>query len=416
MKVDNLVDHLFRHQYGKMVAILTRIFGLSQLELIEDAIQDTFSKALLSWRNKMPDNPEAWLTKAAKNRAIDLLRSAKAQAHRMEKLDNGPSALLLEGLFLEKEIKDSQLRMIFTACHPALNPGDQIAFALKTISGFGTREIAAALLTKEETIKKRISRSRKTIIDRNIQFEIPNHRNLPSRIKRVLEVIYLIFNEGFHSTAKHDLIREELCTEALRLCQLMLKRAHLRTSEVYALFALLCFHTARLESKLSDQGEIINFKDQDRSTWYWPSIQLGHSAMMKAVESEEFSTYHYEAAIAAEHLKAPSLAETNWANILKWYSELYKIQPTPLNLLNQGVVLQQMGCYDKCWEIIQQIDPDKLEQRKYLYYSACADLALQEGNSQEAICFLDQAIARVHNKIEKKYFLEKRNSIVSNNQ
>ena len=159
---NQLVDHLFRHHYGKMVAILTRYFGLAQMETIEDAVQDTFIKTL-QWRKELPDNPEAWLTRVAKNRTIDLLRSIKAEKNRIERINNGPNSIPLNELFLDHEIEDSQLRMIFVACHPSLKPQQQIAFALKTISGFSTKEIAAALLTKEETISKRLQRARKTI-------------------------------------------------------------------------------------------------------------------------------------------------------------------------------------------------------------------------------------------------------------
>jgi RNA polymerase sigma factor (sigma-70 family) len=188
-----LVDHLFRHQYGKMVAILTKYFGLSQLEIIEDAIQDTFIKAMMTWRNQKPDNPEAWLNKVAKNRTIDLLRKNQAELIRINQIENGQSAILADDIFLDHEIEDSQLRMIFTACHPKLDLKNQIAFALKTIAGFGTKEIASALLLKEETVKKRLVRAKKTIAEESISFEIPDKKNLPERLNGLLNVIYLTF-------------------------------------------------------------------------------------------------------------------------------------------------------------------------------------------------------------------------------
>ncbi len=196
MGTQNKLDHLFRHQYGKMVSILTRIFGLANLEIIEDAVQDTFIKAMVAWRNGMPENPEAWLTKAAKNRTIDLFRKLSADKKRLPKITSGPSAIALNDLFLDTEIEDSQLRMIFTACHPILNPKDQLSFALKTVSGFSAKEIASALLLKEETVKKRLMRARKSIAEQNVSFQIPQGKDLPERLSRVLEVLYLIFNEG----------------------------------------------------------------------------------------------------------------------------------------------------------------------------------------------------------------------------
>ena len=250
MTNEKIIDHLFRHQYGKMVSILTRIFGFSNLETIEDAVQDTFLKATHTWKDSIPENPEAWLTQAAKNRTIDLFRKIKADKSRIQNLDSGPSAIALNELFLDNEIEDSQLRMIFACCHPELQSKDQIAFALKTISGFSQKEIAASLLTKEESIKKRLQRARKTIIEKDIKFEIPSGKELSERIDNVLQVIYLIFNEGFHSNGKNIIIRKDLCGEALRLCKMILAKETLRDGSVYSLFALLCFNSSRLETKV----------------------------------------------------------------------------------------------------------------------------------------------------------------------
>ena len=402
------VDHLFRHQYGKMVSILTRIFGLAHLETIEDAIQDTFINAIKVWRHQMPENPEAWLTKAAKNRAIDLFRKLKADQNRYSKFSSGPSAILLNDLFLDHEIEDSQLRMIFTACHPILNQKDQIAFALKTISGFGTKEIAAALLLKEETVKKRLSRARKAIADAHISFEIPDAKELPERLKRVLEVIYLTFNEGYHSNNKETLIRQDLCGEALRLCTLVLKKEKMRTNNAYAVFALLCFHAARLESRLNDQNEIIDLKNQDRSKWHFPLIAMGNEAMDKATIDGVFSTYHYEAAIAAEHLKAKTFESTNWENILMWYERLYELQPHSLSLLNKAFVFIQLERFEEAKATLDGLEMKDLEQRAYLYYGTLAEYYIQLGQKEQALTAIDQAIAAVTNKAEKQYLLEKK--------
>jgi len=226
-----------------MVAALTRIFGPSNLETIEDAVQDTFIKAMMVWREKIPENPEGWLMTAAKNRAIDLFRKLSADEKRLLKIDSGTSAIALGEVFLESEIEDAQLRMIFMACHPSLNPQDQIAFALKTISGFSSKEIASALLLKEETVKKRLVRARKSIAKLDLEFKIPQGADLPSRLNRVLEVLYLIFNEGFHSGRKEILVRKELCGEAMRFCQMLLKNPFTKTAKAHALFGLMCFHS-----------------------------------------------------------------------------------------------------------------------------------------------------------------------------
>ena len=403
-----MIDHLFRHQYGKMVSILTRIFGLAHLETIEDAVQDTFVTAMLSWRNKIPENPEAWLTKAAKNRMIDLFRKLSAEQKRIPKIDSGPGAMTIYDLFLDTEIEDSQLRMIFAACHPELNPREQIAFALKTISGFSTKEIASALLLKEETIKKRLSRARKVVQEKTISFEIPQGQELPMRLNRVLEILYLIFNEGFHSNKKDILIRQELCGEAIRLCKMLLKNEFTNSSASYSLFALMCFQSARLKSKVNDQNEIIDLKNQDRSLWYFPLIVLGNNAMNKAVQSSEYSSYHYEAAIAAEHLKASSFEETNWDKILMWYEQLYELQASPVTLLNIAVVQLQRGAFELADQILQKIDPGELEQRAYLYYGALAEYFINKNQSEQAIESINTALKLVVNDAERNYLMKKK--------
>ena len=200
-----LIDHLFRHHSGKMVSVLTRIFGLSHLEIIEDAIQDTFIKASITWRNQIPDNPKAWLTQAAKNRVLDIFRKLKTEKRHFPNFNLEKNTLAIDDFFLDTEIEDAQLRMIFTACHPSLDSRDQISFALKTVSGFSIKEIASALLTKDDTIKKRLTRARKTISKSQLKFQIPQGNELPIRLNRVMEVLYLIFNEGFHSNKKEKI-------------------------------------------------------------------------------------------------------------------------------------------------------------------------------------------------------------------
>ncbi|MCP4438777.1 MAG: sigma-70 family RNA polymerase sigma factor [Aureispira sp.] len=408
MSKDKLIDHLFRHQYGKMVAILTRLFGLEHLEIVEDAVQDTFIKAMLSWRSQLPENPEGWLTQAAKNRAVDLFRKLTAEKKRVPNIMSGPASMTISELFLDTEIEDSQLRMIFTACHPELNPKDQIAFALKTISGFSTKEIAAALLQNIETIKKRLSRARKLIKTKKLSFQIPNANELPERLNRVLEVLYLIFNEGFHSNKKEVLVRKELCGEAIRLCQILLKNNYTRQPSSYALFALMCFQSARLDSKLNELAEIIDLKNQDRNKWHFPLIQLGHNAMHKAVETEEYSSYHFEAAIVSEHLHAPSFEQTNWNKILFWYQKLYELQANPILLLNMAIVKLQLNDFEGTQQLLDSINLKKLEQRTYLYYGTYAEYYAQKGEYNKAVENIDQALELVHNEVEKQYLFKKK--------
>ncbi|WP_339835407.1 sigma-70 family RNA polymerase sigma factor [uncultured Maribacter sp.] len=406
-----IVDHLFRHHYGKMVAILTRFFGLSYIETIEDAVQDTFIKATSQWRTKIPENPEAWLNRVAKNRTIDILRSLQAEKNRNLTITTGASSLQIDELFLDHEVADSQLRMIFVACHPSLHPNEQIAFALKTISGFSTKEIAAALLTKEETITKRLTRAKKSIQKNNIQFTYPLPEAIPNRMESVMEVIYLTFNEGFHSTNHDKLIKEDLCGEAIRLCQLLLKKEQFRSGSLYALFALLCFHMSRLESKISSDNQIVNLQHQDRTKWYFPLIKMGNSAMNKAMEYDDTSVYHYEAAIASEHLNAKTFEDTNWENISSWYKQLYAFQPTAFTLLNQAIVSLQLNDFVKTKQLLQQSDVEDLGQRAYLFYGCYAELYIKMGDKNLAISYLDKALEQTSNKLEKQFLMRKRNNL-----
>ncbi len=402
------IDHLFRHHYGKMVSVLTRIFGLAHLETIEDAVQDTFVKATLSWEDNPPEHPEAWLTKAAKNRVLDIFRKLNAEKKRVPQIDTGMQGIVLNELFLDDEINDSQLRMIFTACHPNLDSRDRISFALKTVSGFSIKEIASALLMKEETVKKRLSRSRKVIEKAGILFQIPQGKELLPRLESVMEVLYLIFNEGFHSNKPAMLVRKDLCSEAIRLCKLLFKNKATRTGSVYALFALMCFHAARLDTKMDESNELLDLKSQDRSKWYFPLMKLGDSAMNKAVEEAPFSSYHYEAAIAAEHLKAATFEETNWRAILNWYEQLYQLQPMPIHLLNMAVVCLQKSDLHLMRHYLNELKSANLGQRTYLLHATWAEYYLLKDSLPQAIESIDRAIAMVTNKQEKSFLENKR--------
>ena len=408
-----LIDHLFRYHSGKMVSILIRIFGLQHLNIIEDAVQDTFIKASTSWRNKQPDHPEAWLTQAAKNRVLDIFRKLKTEQKHLPNINQGTDVIALNDLFLDSEIEDAQLRMIFTACHPKLDPRDRISFALKTISGFSTKEIASALLTKEDSIKKRLTRARKAIHQSKLKFQIPQGKSLPQRLESVMEVLYLIFNEGFHSSKKEILVRKELCGEAMRLCKLLLKNEHTCTPEVYALFALMCFHSARIETKTNSENELLDLKNQDRSQWYLPLIKLGNTMMNKAVTKQTaFSCYHYEAAIAAEHLRARTFEDTNWNKILYWYQCLNAIQPMPTHLLTMAVVCIQQNNFKASKKHLDELKPEDFTHRSYLYYGALSDYYHAINNFQKAIIYIDYALDNVTNILEKEYLSKKKSKLM----
>ncbi len=406
-----IVDHLFRHQYGKMVAILSKIFGLANLGLIEDAVQDTFIKAALKWRNEIPENPEAWLIKAAKNRAIDLLRKVNTEKRNYQKISHGSVALEINEYFLDHEVEDSQLRMLLVACHPLFSQEEQIAFALKALSGFSMKEIAAALLQKEETIKKRLFRARKKIQNQKISLAYPDPKEIEDRLSGVLQIIYLIFNEGFHSTKPHSLINKELCGEALRLCKLLLQKERFRSGSLYALFALLCFHSSRLEAKLGS-NEIIDLKNQDRSKWYLPLIVLGNNALEKSWHYGDLSIYHYEAAIAAEHVKAIKFENTDWRQILEYYGVMYEIMPTDSILLTMATIHLQLGQLEQGKAKLEKISPDVLSQRKYLFFGCYAEYYEKNGITDQALKNIELAITACPNQLEKQYLERKRKKLL----
>ncbi|MFV9550836.1 RNA polymerase sigma factor [Algibacter sp. PT7-4] len=407
-----LIDHLFRHHSGKMVSVLIRIFGLSNLDIIEDAVQDTFIKASIVWRTKRPENPEAWLTQAAKNRVVDIFRKLQTEKRNSPHLSQGIHTIAIHELFLDDEIDDAQLRMIFTACHPSLSAKVRIAFALKTVSGFSSKEIASALLTKEETIKKRLTRARQSIQVNKIKFSIPQGKTLKARLSSVLEVLYLIFNEGFHSNSKKNLVRSDLCGEAMRLCQLVIKHKQMGTPDAYALFALMCFHSSRLNAKINSNNEILDLKQQDRSQWHFPLIKLGNSMMNKAVETDQFSSYHFEAAIAGEHMRSGSFEDTNWDKIRDWYEALYKINPMPSYVLTLAVISIQVEDYSNAKVYFNKLNPEDLQQRIYLYYGAKADYYAATNNFKKAIIFIDKALETVINLSEKEYLQKKKEKLI----
>ncbi len=406
MSTDHKVDHLFRHQYGKMVSSLTRVFGTQNLGMVEDVVQDTFQKALLNWRiNGLPVVPEAWLMKVARNRAIDVLRHLKASQNREQTYFSGPTAIAIDEVFSDHEIKDNQLRLLFTICHPSLKTQDQIIFALKTFSGFSRKEIATALLKSEENIKKSLTRARKNIIDKAIKFEVPHRSEISERLELVHLVLYLLFNEGFHSSNKKKLIRKDLVAEALRLNGLLIERFNHPNTK--ALMALMCFHAARLDSKIDVHNSMVKLKDQDRSKWSLPLIRKGHEHMDEAIKTDEFSRYHWEAAIAGEYLRAESFEETNWENLEIYYKKLNSILPSEINLLNLCVVLKMQDKMNEALDLFHTLEPNLMKNRTYLYSSVASALYRKLGDNQKALQYLQDALTQVENESEKELILIK---------
>lgn len=404
MSCDQILDHLFRNEYGKMVSSLTRIFGVSNLELIEDAVQDSFKKAILHFRDKeVPENPSAWLKTVARNRVVDLFRKANVK-NRNEHL-SGPTAISMNEVFSENEIEDNQLRLLFTICHPSLKSRDQIIFALKTFSGFKHNEIANALLISTENIKKSLLRARKNIKLQEIKFKVPECSELEQRIEHVHLVIYLLFNEGFHSSGKGALVRKDLVAEALRLNGILIDRFN--TSNSKALMAMMCFHAARLDSKISSESDLIKLKYQDRSLWNQALILRGHQHMTEATKEEVYSRYHWEAAIAGEYVKSSSFENINWKHLEHFHRNLISTHPSPINLLNLCVILNQQAHSDEALALIKEIKLADLKGKEHLYHSVAAEIHKSLGKVSIAKNHLDQALESAANEAEKGLIIEK---------
>jgi RNA polymerase sigma factor (sigma-70 family) len=411
-----LVDHLFRHESGKMVAVLTRIFGMHNLEMVEDVVQEAFLRATQTWTfNEVPDNPSGWLMQVARNRAIDMVRRkhsfmqySKEVAHQLlQETEN-----TVVQFFSETEIADSQLRMIFACCHPSLKEEDQVALTLKTVSGFGVAEIAHALMTNEAVIQKRLYRAKQFLKENDIALEIPSGRALTARLDIVYTVLYLLFNEGYCSLKADELIRRDLCAEAMRLCLLLAEHRSGNRPATFALLSLMCFHASRFESRMNENNEIILLQHQDRSKWNKDLAQRGYFFLEKSSVGNELTIYHLESAIAAEHCLADNFEATNWPRMLKLYDLLFEIKNTPPVALNRAIVLAQLqqvpNAVREIWNIA---DIDQLLSTRYIFSAVLGDLYLQLGDEHNARKFLQNAHDLTTSLAEKKLIGDKIESL-----
>jgi RNA polymerase sigma-70 factor (ECF subfamily) len=347
-----LVEHFFRHEAGRLVSVLTRIFGWRHFDLVEDMVQATLLDALEAWRVRgVPDNPSGWVHRSARNKVLDALRRDRIGQRVLAEWAELRSLTLparlahengLDELFFESEIEDSQLRMMFACCHPSLARENQLALTLKALCGFGNAEIARALLVGEETVKKRLQRATRDLIDQHIALDPPAAGELSRRLGSVHQVLYLLFNEGYSSSEGETAIRADLCEEAARLCHLLCSHPRFRTPATHALMALMLFHAARLESRLDQRGSVLLLEEQDRGTWDQRLIRRGQEFLVQSAEGTTISAYHLEAAIACHHCTSKSYAETDWPAILRLYDALLTLQRSPVYLLNRAIVVAQI--------------------------------------------------------------------------
>jgi len=394
-----------------MVSYLTRIVGLGRLDLAEDVVQDTLCRALETWPvHGLPDNPSAWLMRVARNRAIDLLRRDDQFRHftpEFTYLLRLREDLPVEAPAFEKEIKDDQLRMMFSCCHPELSTEAQVTLILKTLCGFSVSEIAYALLAGEDAVEKRLGRARKLFRRSGTFLEIADSSEIRARMDAVYQAIYLLFNEGYHSSQSDRTAPEDLCLEAIRLALLLSEHPEGDKPKTYALLALLCFHAARLPGRRDDDGGLVQLELQDRSKWERDLMGRGFHFLEKAATGNELSEYHLEAGIAALHCAAPTYEETEWAKILELYDMLYRLKPTPIVALNRAIAMgNAVGPEEGLAELSKIPDPDKLKDYPF-YQAAQGEFHLLAGRPTEAAKNFEKATNMARNRSETDFFERK---------
>ncbi len=413
--IDNTLNHLFRQESGKMVAVLIKIFGTENIELAEDVVQDALVRALETWKFKgIPDNPRAWLYRTAKNRAIDIVRRNKHS--RLIDFSDPQKQLLTSSYTLEttmndywKEdhIKDDFLGMMYACCHPDISQENQITFILKSLCGFSTKEVAKSFLTSEDTISKRLYRTKEYFRKNKIRPIIPLPNQIASRTGTVLSAIYLMFNEGYNSTHVDQLIRKDLIRQAMLLCRSLLSEKRTQLPEVFALMALMCFHAARADSRLSDHGELILLSNQDRTKWNTALIQSGEQYLNNAAYGETLTNYHLEAAIAFQHCKAKSYLETDWQEILKYYDALLNIAYDPIVFLNRCLVILELDGPKDALNILELVKGNKLLEKYYVYHATLGEIYERLEEYVKAVSCFKRAMELTQSKKEKQFLKDK---------
>jgi RNA polymerase sigma factor (sigma-70 family) len=403
-----LVEHFFRHESGRLVAALTRIFGVDNLALAEDVVQDAFLRALDAWKTQgIPENPSAWLMAVAKRRALDVLRrqrTARDFAPEVGRMLDAES--VVDEAFAAHTIRDEQLRMMFSCCDPRLAEPAKLALILNILCGFGANEIASAFLTGRAGIEKRIARGKKVLASAERLFDLED-AEFRARLATVQRALYLLFNEGYHGAGPEAAVRAELCHEALRLATLLCEYPSAATPATYALAALLSLDAARLPTRLDAAGELSALVDQDRSRWDARLIEQGLALLERCATGQEVTAYHVEAAIAAAHASARSLEETDWRTIVSLYDRLMDIAPSPVVALNRAIAVGQRDGAGRGLEALQAIeDRDRLSDYPF-YQAALGELELRRGNRDAARAHFEAAQGCARNGAERR-FLEKR--------
>ena len=395
-QVAALVEHLFRQESARLVALLTRLFGPEHLELAEDVVQESLARALQTWPfHGIPDNPSAWIMRTARNKALDVVRREKTFRDKQESIvaaldpSSAPGARADESA---DSLADDTLRLMFICCHPQIPLDAQAALALKTLCGFGIPEISRAFLASEAAVAKRLVRARQRIREAGIRFEFPESPDLDERVAGVLKTLYLLFNEGYKATVGESLMRIDLCAEAVRLARLLARHRAGDRPETHALLALMLLNAARFPARVDAEGNLLRLCDQDRARWDAPLIAEGMHHLARSAQGARLSSFHLEAGIAACHATAPSHAQTRWPAVLDLYDRLLALQRNPVVALNRAVAVGEVHGPAAGLEAALAIPERALLEGYYLFHAILGDFETRLGHPEAAAAHFRRAL------------------------
>lgn len=408
--LERIIEQTVREEWGRILASLTKSVG--DMQLAEDCLQEAVLAAMVAWeKNGIPKTPAAWLITAAKRKAIDRFRTIKTHFDRQDEISRMLEVQNIEANQIDMdEIPDKRLEMIFTCCHPALEQKTQVALTLRTLGGLTVEEIAASFLDKKEAMAQRLVRAKKKISAAKIPYEIPDKTVISERISSVLQVIYLIFNEGYAAKSGDDYIRADLSNEAIRLARVvveLLSKSQDETAEASGLLAMMLLHDSRREARADEFGGLVSLEFQDRSVWNTALIAEGTELVKFALKQQKLGPYQLQAAISAVHAEASSWNETDWPQIEALYQLLYGMQPSPVVRINQALAVSYAKSPKVGLEMLAEIERSNALSSYQSFYLAKADLLTRDSQSLEAKHFLEAALKMTENSQERDFLSKK---------